>query len=356
MPIGRITYKLRLLEILNLPFDYVIMLTTYRKKWIPDYIWDNHTELEGKKALFVCVDAEKRDNKSFKVKRFIPLREVQIIKVEKKTAEREEYLNIWIKTGGYLRYKGDLDSFKKELETKVGADKLPPNEKSYIHKIDLDLHEIEIIKENEKEVDNAWMSLVEILSETEAYRNLPFFRIKKIVDSNSREEIYPTIREEKEDNEKRVRTVYDITAHSSYRLTVQGYFLDKAYENAPLRLDVSSSSPNIEVTNDLNFESWVEEKDCTITPKKAGKSNIIIRIPSGNQPAELTIEMDIKAVTWKQRLMSSDFIVATALIVLYTALPSLSQYIDFLSNETYSSIVNNLITLLLIAVLPKIFK
>jgi hypothetical protein len=113
MPAGRPGYAGKLLEIFSAPFNHIIMLTTYRREWLPDEIFEKCQELVGRKAWLVCVDAEKDEKNQFKVRWIIPIREVEITDADNEI----DVLNIWVKTKGYIDFDEKyLNSFKKNLK------------------------------------------------------------------------------------------------------------------------------------------------------------------------------------------------------------------------------------------------
>jgi len=137
MPAGRDTYASKLLEILSAPIGNIIMLTTYNKRWVPDEVFNRYEDLIGKKAWFVCVDADVKETnvkKEFNVKRFIPLRQVEITHIDRIA----DQFNLYIKVEGYLKFDSNsIDLFNDELVRKIKKENLPPNEKVTFKKISI---------------------------------------------------------------------------------------------------------------------------------------------------------------------------------------------------------------------------
>ena len=335
MPAGRDTYANKLLEILSAPIGNIVMLTTYRRRWIPEEIFNNPRQLEGNKAWFICVDAEKHevDNKKhFDVKRFIPIREVEITRIEK----IKDDINIFVKTGGYIKFNPEeLDSLKTELEKKFSKENLPPNERSYIQTgIDLNFKGMSVAAD-ENEIRDAWMNIVDVLSETSQYADIPFYRIVGLKDSEGKD-----VRLKQAPDGK--QAMYELVRNREYRLIVECRFPAKAYDRAPVTLDIHHDS-SLHISSDLTFSSRIEQKECTIVPEKVGGFSMKIEYNTSRvwQSTLIKFKVTEGTLTYKIRRNAVCLTFLAIIVVLCLLLGYLME-----------DIIGILISLLLSAIIP----
>lgn len=101
-------YEIDNYNVLAYPSGF-IMHFRYDKKWVDEYIWKNFQELKDKEAIPIAISLNKGE-------KFVPLRKVNIVDVEKEGSTLHIYfelLNEWIKTDAKTNYDAQIKKFEK---------------------------------------------------------------------------------------------------------------------------------------------------------------------------------------------------------------------------------------------------
>jgi len=171
-PSGGELYAQALLTVLCAPAGTTVKLTTYRRIWVPEDIFTNPRNLENRKALMICVDAEKDRSNKWWVKNFYPVREVNI----KKSEIEGDFLALWVEVQGYVicpNYETYTENLKKSLST------YPPDEKSYV--VFDSIRNLETVSPSDQSRTlNAWQSLVGTLASIKALEKAAFYTLSKV--------------------------------------------------------------------------------------------------------------------------------------------------------------------------------
>ena len=171
-PSGGDLYAQALLTVLCAPAGVPIKLTTYRRVWIPEDVFTNPRNLENRKALMICVDAERNRSNKWWVKNFYPIREVHI----KKSEIEGDYLALWVEPQGYVVCH---DSEKYTDDLKKSLSKYPPDEKSYVAYDSVRNLQVVDPKDQSRTL-TVWQSLVETLASLKAFERAAFFTLTKV--------------------------------------------------------------------------------------------------------------------------------------------------------------------------------
>jgi len=226
--VERPQYTQKLLEILGSPSNIIIKMTTYRKKWIPSKVYDKPDCLKEKLAWVICVDARKID-KDYVVLRFIPVRQVRIVRA----LIDGDNLVLWLETLDYL----SCDDYEKPLkELKDHLELLPPAEQSYIAcEVPTSvLPSVKIVDSSEdSEVNEAWRKIVDALGSTEVYRYAVFYRIVGV----SKDSAY--LKTEKGDDEYEPKKCYRLKVNETYKLQIYYSLPEKQFELCPQDIRIS---------------------------------------------------------------------------------------------------------------------
>ena len=171
-PAGGGQYAQALLTIFCSPPGVIVKLTTYRRVWVHEDVFTNAKSLENRKALMICVDAEKDKSNRWWVKNFYPIREVNI----KKCEIEGDYLALWVEPQGYI-VCNDYDKYTAELQKSLP--RYPPDEKSYIA-FD-EIRNLALVSPEDQDKSLlAWQSLVEILARLKAFEKAAFYTLTGI--------------------------------------------------------------------------------------------------------------------------------------------------------------------------------
>lgn len=180
-PTGGGLYAQALLTVLCSPPGVTVKLTTYRSIWVSKDIFRNPKCLENRKALMICVDAEKDKSNTWWVKNFYPIREINI----KKSELEGDYLALWVEIQGYVLCK-DYNSYTDQLRKSLP--RYPPDEESYIA-FD-EIRDLSIIPPEEKDRSlSTWQNLVEMLNKLKAFENAAFYILINITQSKEKRTI-----------------------------------------------------------------------------------------------------------------------------------------------------------------------
>jgi hypothetical protein len=231
--VERPQYVQKLLEILGSPSNVIIKLTTYRREWIPDEVYEEPEQLKGKEAWVVCVDT-KRSGGNYTVQGFIPVREVKIVKVKKDS----DNLVLWLETHEYLRCD-NYQEFSSELTSKIQSKKqdLPPARKSYIVQ-DIAISTVKVVDSNEDaEVNEAWKRIINSVSSIDTYRNAVFYRILGI----SKDSSYLKTENSQETDEGDPQNFYQLTVNETYKLQIHYFFPERQFEHCPQYIKISAN-------------------------------------------------------------------------------------------------------------------
>jgi hypothetical protein len=231
----RVIYVQKLLDIVGSPANLVIQLTTYRSKWVPPEVFDTPGNIEGKLAWIVCVDLQKLPNET-KAK-FIPIREVKIIKAKK----NKDHLMLWLELHNYLKCR-DYEAFRKELE---GSKKpIPPSEKGFILP-DIEINSVDVIgSENLEQENSAWEEMVTVLGSMEVFRNAVFYRISSIFDKKH------DLSQQNAMKNDAPFSYYQMIANKEYYLKGHYCLPDKQFEFCPQEIKISSENDWIKFYGD----------------------------------------------------------------------------------------------------------
>jgi len=168
-PTGGPQYAQALLSVFCAPMKAIVRLTTYRRLWVSEDIFQSPKALENRKALMICVDAERDKANKWWVKNFYPIREVTI----KKAEIEGDYLALWVEVQGYIKCK-DYEIYSEELKRSLQT--YPPDEKSYIA-FDT-LRDLDVVDMNDHAAMLAvWQNLVEMLAGLKAFDKAAFYTL-----------------------------------------------------------------------------------------------------------------------------------------------------------------------------------
>jgi len=172
-PAGGDLYAQALLSVFCAPSGITVKLTTYSRIWVPESIFTNPKALENRKAIMICVDAERDRSNKWWVKKFYPIREVII----KKSQIEGDFLALWVETQGYVTCS-DYDKYTTDLLKSLS--KYPPDEKSYVafdH-----IRNLQVVDPSDKSKSTeVWQNMVMTLAGLKAFEKAAFFTLTNVV-------------------------------------------------------------------------------------------------------------------------------------------------------------------------------
>jgi hypothetical protein len=319
-PTGGSQYAQALLTVFCAPPQVTVKLTTYRRLWISEDIFKNPKVLENRKALMICVDAERDKANKWWVKNFCPIREVII----KKSEIEGDYLALWVEVQGYIKCK-DYGAYSDELMRSLQI--YPPDEKSYIAFDtirDLDIVDIN----NQAEMLAAWQSLVETLAGLKAFERAAFYTLtgvkrkkdQKKVDFEKTGILEPTLALGLVGNEEYVLTISHLLPFHNQREK-----LGRLEIELHMPESLKSDKDIIEVfgrhgSHDVAIKSKaIPSAECSII-------EIYPKDPSFKFAPLLSIPVRLSPVPlWKRSLEKSGLIIATCIAVFFYTYGQLIQ-------------------------------
>ena len=270
MPAGGRNYAQKLLDILCYPSNALVKLTTYAEPWVDRAIFDNPKQLDGRKALLVCADAEQNEQGEFVLKKLYPLRELTIR--VKDPAHEGRFLSLWVETGGYVG-PCDYDAYTHTLKNDL--QKLPPQKGSYIQYDSLRSLEIVPTDDNVKTV-STWQSLVRQLSLMKVYGNAAFYTIEGIRRGKEPVRI--------EDN------TYALVEEVPYELHVTTLLPNYGTSGGRDTFEIALESPSVLISrNRLEFLGKQQTETTTLMARPSlGVIDPFLRIESSGGPSQTT--------------------------------------------------------------------
>jgi len=224
--VERPQYTQKILDILGSPSNVTIKMTTYRSRWIPSKVYENPKYLEKKLAWVICVDI--RTDADYRVQRFIPVREVEIVK-----AVRDgDNLILWLETQNYISCP-DYEKLREELEKKIKT--LPPAENSYIA-CDVQISSVKVIDSSEEsKVNEDWKEIVDALGSMDVFRNAIFYRVIGISKGSS------YLKTEDSGNVDEPQKFYRLTVNETYKLQIYYSLPERQFEHCPQYIEISAN-------------------------------------------------------------------------------------------------------------------
>jgi hypothetical protein len=198
-------YAQALLTAIALPSGARFQLTTYRSQWVPSDVFRQPEQLQGKKAILVCVDTVKEPPS---ITGAYPLRELRIVR----SRQLGDQLELIVEMQGFVScpdYKGYLADLKSAHAL------LPPNEHSFIAHDNL--RNLRVIPpEDAQESLSTWQNHTRALANLSSLEKAVFFWVSGIKDEKERKTIPPTIT--KPDHADARSCVWVLQENSAYHI------------------------------------------------------------------------------------------------------------------------------------------
>jgi hypothetical protein len=252
--LDRPQYIQKIMDILGAPPKLILKLTTYRKKWVPLDIYDQPESLVDELAWVVCVAARKAKS-AFVVEKFIPIREVKIVKAERSDGT----LILWLEMHNYLKCS-DYQKFRQELENT--GKPLPAAENSYIMS-DVSVSSVDVVSsQNEEMENNAWKTTVDSIGSMEAFRNSVFYRLLGI----SEEATYVDPKSSIEYEEP--YSYYKLVVNKTYQLKIHYHLPEAQFEFCPQVVKTTSSNEWIKFYDESKINDRVGNSSVHLKPSQ----------------------------------------------------------------------------------------
>lgn len=176
------TYAQALLTVFALPFGARFQLTTYSAKWVPPEIFRQPEQLDGKKALLVCVDTVKAPESILGA---YPLRELNVIR----SRGLGDQLELVVETQGFVSCP-DYSAYLNELKNAHSI--LPPHVQSFIAYDKLRSLRV-VPPEDMQESLKTWQNATRTLASLASLDNAAFFWVYETKDEKGRKTVQPRL-------------------------------------------------------------------------------------------------------------------------------------------------------------------
>lgn len=224
------TYAQALLTVFALPFGARFQLTTYSAKWVPPEIFLQPEQLDGKRALLVCVDTIK-DPES--IRGAYPLRELKIIR----SRQLGDQLELVVETQGFVSCP-DYPAYLVELKKVQSI--LPPQEHSFIAYDRLRSLRV-VPSEDMQESLRTWQNATRTLASLVTLEKAAFFWACAIKDEKGRETVQPKV--VTPDHGDATSCVWPLQENTAYRMELASALPRHTEEGHPSYLPLHLQYP-----------------------------------------------------------------------------------------------------------------